>query len=57
MAGAYVAAGHGPWGILEAPAGGEALAGLVAGGEPGPVDLGPFDPGRLPPLRPGIGRA
>jgi glycine/D-amino acid oxidase-like deaminating enzyme len=48
VAGAYVATGHGPWGILNAPASGEALAGLVADGEAGTVDLGAYDPARLP---------
>ncbi|MFW5832532.1 MAG: NAD(P)/FAD-dependent oxidoreductase [Pseudomonadota bacterium] len=40
-AGAFVATGHGPWGILLAPATGEALAACVAGDDP-PVDLRPF---------------
>jgi glycine/D-amino acid oxidase-like deaminating enzyme len=47
VAGAYVATGHGPWGILNAPATGRALAELIAGVAPS-VDLRPFDPARLP---------
>jgi glycine/D-amino acid oxidase-like deaminating enzyme len=46
--GAYVATGHGPWGMLNAPATGLALAELIADGAPSLVDLRPFDPGRLP---------
>ncbi len=49
VAGAYVATGHGPWGILNAPATGRALAELIADGAATSVDLRPFDPGRLPP--------
>ncbi len=41
--GAFVAAGHGVWGILNAPASGEAMAALVTGDEPA-VDLRPFAP-------------
>lgn len=48
VANAYIATGHGPWGILQAPATGEALAGLITAGDPGPLDLAPFDPARLP---------
>ena len=47
-AGAYVATGHGPWGMLNAPATGLALAELIADGAPSLVDLSPFDPARLP---------
>src|SRR4051794_35053960 len=53
IAGAYVATGHGPWGILNAPATVEAVAAMIATGAPGPVDLRPFDPARL---RPASGR-
>ncbi len=49
--GAYVATGHGPWGILNAPATGEALAELIADGIARSTDLAPFDPIRLPPLK------
>jgi glycine/D-amino acid oxidase-like deaminating enzyme len=45
--GAYVATGHGPWGMLNAPATGLALAELVTDGAAKSVDLDPFDPTRL----------
>jgi len=48
VAGAYVATGHGPWGMLNAPATGLALAELIAEGSASAVDLRPFDPARLP---------
>lgn len=44
--GAYVATGHGPWGILNAPATGFALAELIATGATSSVDLRAFDPAR-----------
>ena len=47
VAGAYVATGHGPWGMLNAPATGLALAELIAGGAAKVVDLRVFDPARL----------
>jgi glycine/D-amino acid oxidase-like deaminating enzyme len=47
----YVATGHGPWGILNAPATGQALAELITEGIASSVDLRPFDPGRLPAAR------
>ncbi|HEX9820855.1 MAG TPA: FAD-binding oxidoreductase [Methylomirabilota bacterium] len=47
VAGAYVATGHGPWGMLSAPATGLALAELITGGAARTVDLRPFDPARL----------
>ena len=47
LLGAYVATGHGPWGILNAPATGLAMAELVADGAASLVDLRPFDPARL----------
>jgi glycine/D-amino acid oxidase-like deaminating enzyme len=47
--GAYVATGHGPWGILNAPATGLALAELISEGATASVDLRPFDPARLAP--------
>ena len=50
MANAYVATGHNVWGILNAPATGEAMAELIIDGEARTVDLAPFDPGRLPPF-------
>jgi len=49
---AYVATGHNVWGILNAPATGEALAELIADGAARETDLGPFDPARLRPLDP-----
>jgi glycine/D-amino acid oxidase-like deaminating enzyme len=45
--GAYVATGHNVWGILNAPATGEALTELIVDGEARSVDLTPFDPSRL----------
>ena len=50
--GAYVATGHSVWGILNAPATGEAMAELIVDGAARTVDLSPFDPARLPPLDP-----
>ena len=50
VAGAYVATGHGPWGILNAPATGQALAELITAGASS-VDLASFDPARLPAAR------
>jgi glycine/D-amino acid oxidase-like deaminating enzyme len=50
--GAYVATGHGPWGILNAPATGLALAELITEGAAA-MDLRPFDPARLPAARVG----
>lgn len=47
---AYVATGHGPWGILNAPATGEAVAELILDGAAKNVDLRPFDPRRLDPF-------
>ena len=52
VAGAYIATGHGVWGILNAPATGEAMAELIADGEARRIDLILFDPGRLRPLDP-----
>ncbi len=49
---AFVATGHSVWGILNAPATGEAMAELIADGAARSVDLSPFNPGRLPPLDP-----
>jgi glycine/D-amino acid oxidase-like deaminating enzyme len=51
--GVFVATGHGPWGILNAPATGLAMAELVADGAAKLVDLRPFDPARLPAVRRG----
>ncbi len=46
--GAYIATGHSVWGILNAPASGEALAGLILDGQARSTDLSPFDPRRFP---------
>lgn len=46
--GAYVATGHGSWGMLNAPATGEAMTELVLDGAAQTVDLADFDPARLP---------
>ena len=50
--GAYVATGHSVWGILNAPATGEAMAELIIDGAARSVDLHPFDPARAPPFDP-----
>ncbi len=50
LAGAYVATGHSVWGILNAPATGEAMAELILDGAARNVDLSPFDPRRLRPF-------
>jgi glycine/D-amino acid oxidase-like deaminating enzyme len=50
--GAYVATGHSVWGMLNAPATGEALAELILDGAARHVDLSPFAPGRLRPFDP-----
>jgi glycine/D-amino acid oxidase-like deaminating enzyme len=51
VAGAFVATGHGPWGMLNAPATGRALAELIVDGAASSVDLRAFDPARLAPAR------
>jgi glycine/D-amino acid oxidase-like deaminating enzyme len=48
--GAYVATGHSVWGMLNAPATGEAMAELILDGSSQSVDISAFDPARLPPL-------
>ena len=50
--GTYVATGNNVWGILNAPATGEALAELIADGAMRTTDLRPFDPTRLRRLDP-----
>tara|TARA_A100001037_G_C15105317_1_gene616142 strand:- start:260 stop:1357 length:1098 start_codon:yes stop_codon:yes gene_type:complete len=45
--GAYVATGHGVWGILNGPATGEALAELIIDGAAKTVDISPFSTARL----------
>lgn len=52
LKGAYVATGHSVWGILNAPATGEAVAELLVDGAARTLDLSAFDPGRLPSLDP-----
>jgi glycine/D-amino acid oxidase-like deaminating enzyme len=47
--GAYVATAHSVWGILNAPATGEAMAELILDRDTS-LDLSRFDPARLPPL-------
>ena len=47
VAGAFVATGHSIWGILNAPATGEALAELIVEGAARTVDLSAFAPGRF----------
>jgi glycine/D-amino acid oxidase-like deaminating enzyme len=46
VAAAYVGTGHGPWGMLNAPATGLALAELITDGAAETVDLREFDPAR-----------
>ena len=48
--GAYIATGHSVWGILNAPATGEAMAELIIDGAAHSVDLSAFDPARFPPF-------
>src|SRR5262249_11600993 len=54
LEGAFVATGHNVWGILNAPATGEALAELIADGAAESCDLTAFDPNRLPALDPSL---
>jgi glycine/D-amino acid oxidase-like deaminating enzyme len=49
---ACVATGHNVWGILNAPATGEAMADLIVDGAARNLDLTAFEPIRLPPLDP-----
>jgi len=53
-AGAYVATGHSVWGMLNAPATGEAMAELILDGSTTQVNLAPFAPGRLSALDPAL---
>lgn len=55
--GAYVATGHSVWGMLNAPATGEAMAELILDGAARTVDISDFDPGRLRPFDPARLRA
>lgn len=52
--GLYVATGHNVWGILNAPATGEAMAQLITEGATRDVNIAPFDPARLQPLDPAL---
>jgi len=54
VAGAYVATGHSVWGMLNAPATGEAMSELILDGAAQHVDLAPFAPARLPRLDPAL---
>jgi glycine/D-amino acid oxidase-like deaminating enzyme len=54
--GAYIATGHSVWGILNAPATGEAIAELIADGAARTIDLSPFNAARLTPLDPARSR-
>jgi glycine/D-amino acid oxidase-like deaminating enzyme len=49
---AYIATGHSVWGILNAPATGEAMAELIVDGAAHTIDLEPFNPGQMPPVDP-----
>jgi len=46
VAGAYVATGHGLWGMLNAPVTGLALAEMITEGAATSLDLDAFDPAR-----------
>jgi len=50
--GAYVATGHNVWGVLNAPATGEALAEMIDDSVARTIDLTPLDPIRLRRLDP-----
>jgi glycine/D-amino acid oxidase-like deaminating enzyme len=50
--GAYAATGHSVWGMLNAPATGEAMTELILDGTARHVNLAPFAAGRLRPLDP-----
>ncbi|MBO0712212.1 MAG: FAD-binding oxidoreductase [Acetobacteraceae bacterium] len=52
VARAYIATGHSVWGILNAPATGEAMAELITEGAAQAVDLSAFEPGRFPAVAP-----
>ncbi len=49
-----MATGHSVWGMLNAPATGEAMAELIQDGAARQVDLAPFAPGRLEMLDPSL---
>lgn len=52
--GAYVSTGHSVWGMLNAPATGEAMAELILDGTTSQVNLAPFAPDRLRALDPAL---
>ena len=52
LPGAYVATGHSVWGMLNAPATGEAMSELILDGAAQQVDVAPFAPARLPAFDP-----
>ena len=52
--GVYIATGHNVWGMLNAPATGEALAELIAGNGETTIDLRPFNPGRMAAIAPEV---
>jgi glycine/D-amino acid oxidase-like deaminating enzyme len=52
LANVYIATGHSVWGILNAPATGEAMAELILDGAAHTIDLSRFDPARLAPIDP-----
>ncbi len=52
--GAYIATGHSVWGMLNAPATGEAMADLILDGAASRVDLSPFAARRLGALDPAL---
>jgi glycine/D-amino acid oxidase-like deaminating enzyme len=54
LGGALIATGHSVWGILNAPATGEAIAELILDGRARNIDLRSFDPGRFGRARPGM---
>ncbi len=47
VARAYVATGHGVWGMLNGPATGEAMAELIVDGAASTLDIAAFDPARF----------
>jgi glycine/D-amino acid oxidase-like deaminating enzyme len=51
--GIYLATGHSVWGILNAPATGEAVAELIVDGAARTLDVSAFDPGRVASFDPG----
>ncbi len=54
VAGAFIATGHGVWGMLNAPGTAEALADVITSGTPRHVDLERFSPSRLEALDPAL---